>query len=173
MPQNAPGDSRSAYTMVQWMALVCGLAILSTSVLLIYRSFVAKACRTEMLEAISFIKIAQDQYYAEHDRYAGRAELQPVNDEIGLELSPEKLPDLKYMNYEDLFISANYPQSDEYLIIWLFSEVHVLGAKLDLEKMAMDHEGNLYLSGEDEMSDWRPEYPHLQTKDHGRSSPEN
>ncbi len=149
-----------AYTMVQGMTLLCVLAILSASVPLIYRAVRVHAYETEVVRALSLVKIAQDEYFDRHGTYAGSNTLVAVRDLPGLLQNDSVRIDPRYVSMKDLLISANYPQCDEYLAICL-PATKGPGARLPVQGFAMDHRGTLYRGDRNRTGDWRPEFPHL------------
>lgn len=113
-----------------------------------------------MLEAMSIIKLAQDEYHLEHTRYAGKDKLQPVTELEGLGLSENDFPKMNYVDIENLLISVNYPEADEYLLLWLTPDLDFPGAEVN--SMGMDHNGKIYRQEDDKDFNWKPDYPHLQ-----------
>lgn len=140
--------------------MVFALALLTAAVLPIYRAYVIRACEKEMIEVLSYVKLAQDKYCAAHGHYAGKDELHPVTEDVGLGLSEEDFPKVRYVKYDDLLMSVNYPKADKFLLIWLSPDVNVLGA--EIPSIAMDQAGHVYHSDDAESGSWRPAYPHLE-----------
>lgn len=145
--------------MVQGMALLCVLAILSASIPLIYRAARVHAYETEAIRALSLVKIAQDDYFARHGTYAGRNTLVSVRDAPGLSLTNLARIDPRYVSMEDVFLSVNYPQCDEYLLICL-PPTDGPASGLPVDGFAMDHRGALYRGDRNRPDDWRPPFPH-------------
>lgn len=154
----SPKNGSCRYSMVQWMAMVCALALLSAAVLPMYRAFVIRACETEMLTAMSAVKVAQDEYRAAQSHYVGRRGLYSVAELEDALVPEEGLPELRYVRYDNLLISVGATPAMHYLLVWMLPEVEVLGASP--ERMAMDEEGGVYRAKKHEQGDWHPSFPH-------------
>ena len=138
--------------------MVCALALLSAAVLPMYRSYVIRACESEMLTAMSAVKVAQDEFRAAHGRYAGKPGLYSVAEMADVLLPEEGLPELRYARYDNLLISVGVAPAEGYLLVWMLPDVEVLGRRP--ERMAMDEDGRVYRASKGEGGDWHPEFPH-------------
>ncbi len=132
-------------TMIHWAAFSVGLALLAAASIPIYRSVRIRAIETEMVRAMSFVKLAQDRYYAEHGRYAGKSEAFSVTEDVGLDLGDDNFPPLRHLRFEDLFMSVNQPEGDAYRLFWVLPEFSgSLGLNVRVRSMNMDQDGNVF-----------------------------
>lgn len=149
------------YTMIQWMALVFSMAVLAAGALPIYRSIMLRAHETAMVQSMSHVQQAQEKYRAEFGQYAGGPGMQSVIESLNNQIKTDNFPESGLLDYENLLISINHPENDEFLLIWILDETEFMGK--EIPGMAMDHEGNLFQPQDKGLgNDWLPDFPHLQ-----------
>ncbi len=145
-------------TIIELISLLFTLAVLSAASVYIYNHRDSQAYQSEVVLALSAIKTAQSGFFSQHGHYAGDGDFFQITEEFLVQIMEDEPPELRRVDYEDFFVSLNYPQSDEMLIVWVGSGE--MPSDRMARRKAMDHEGKIYINSGVQGENGLPKYPH-------------